>query len=125
MTPQNACKPEPTKLDRQQWAEALPLSDEQPRDRRLLEEAPRADIASYPGSSAEQGEAYTTKNAILGGHLMALKWLGNAGSHDGSLNKDDLLDAFEVLDHVLAEIIDERSERVAALAAAMAKKHTK
>lgn len=54
---------------------------------------------------------------------MALKWLGNAGSHDRTVSKSDLLDAFEILEHALAEIIDRRSAKVAELAKKLAKKH--
>jgi hypothetical protein len=58
-----------------------------------------------------------------GGQLMALKWVGNAGSHQGEVSKNDLLDAFEVLDHALVELIDQRSERVSELAKKLTRKH--
>jgi Domain of unknown function (DUF4145) len=58
-----------------------------------------------------------------GQQLIALKWLGNSGSHDSEVSSDDLLDAFEILEHALGEIIDQRSARVAALAKKMTKKH--
>jgi len=70
-------------------------------------------------------ENFAGKNATIGSHLMALKWLGNAGSHDGTVSTNDLLDAFEVLEHALAEVIDQRSARVAALAKKLTKKHAK
>ena len=34
-------------------------------------------------------------------YLVALKWLGNAGSHDGEVHRDTILDAFEIVEHVL------------------------
>lgn len=56
--------------------------------------------------------------------LIALKWLGNAGSHESSsVSHADLLDAFEIMEHALSEIIDERSVRVAALAKKLTNKH--
>jgi hypothetical protein len=61
----------------------------------------------------------------IGKQLMALKWLGNTGSHDGQVSRDDVLDAFEILEHALSELIDRRTEKVVALAKKLIKKHTK
>jgi Domain of unknown function (DUF4145) len=66
---------------------------------------------------------FATKNAAIGAHLMALKWVGNAGSHNGKVSSADLLDAFEVLEHTLAEVIEQRSAKVSALAKKLTKKH--
>lgn len=42
-------------------------------------------------------DLYSEADPILGGHLMALKWLGNTGSHGGErLYVPELLDAYEV-----------------------------
>jgi hypothetical protein len=65
------------------------------------------------------------KREPTGVQLMALKWLGNTGSHEGAVSRKDLLDAFEILEHSLAEVIDRRTEKVAALAKALTKKHAK
>lgn len=62
-------------------------------------------------------------DARIGPQLMALKWLGNTGSHTGTVNRDDLLDALEVLECALGEIIDKRSTRVATIAKQLTKKH--
>lgn len=37
--------------------------------------------------------------------LNALRWVGNAGSHDGVVDFDDLLHSFEMLEHVLTELL--------------------
>jgi hypothetical protein len=58
-----------------------------------------------------------------GPSLLALKWLGNSGSHVGEVKQSEMLDAFEILEHTLGEIIDQRSKRVALLAKQLAKKH--
>lgn len=68
-------------------------------------------------------EIFAMKNRSAGPNLMALKWLGNAGSHDTTVSPSDLLDAFEVLEHSLGEIIDQRSKKVAMLARTLTKKH--
>jgi hypothetical protein len=44
------------------------------------------------------------KHKALGDSLESIKWIGNAGSHIQNISKDDLLDAFELLDHVLNEL---------------------
>ena len=36
--------------------------------------------------------------------MFAVKWIGNEGSHPGSLTRDDLLDVFELFEHVLGVI---------------------
>jgi hypothetical protein len=64
--------------------------------------------ASRPGrrrlSLHERIELFRQKNSQLGNVVLAVKWLGNEGSHPGSLTKDDLLDAFEMMEHVLDEV---------------------
>lgn len=46
---------------------------------------------------------YEKQNPDLAKLLFAVKWLGNAGSHDGGLKHADVLDGFELLEHVLQE----------------------
>lgn len=45
-----------------------------------------------------------TQNSDIGNKLMALKWLGNAGSHSSQITKDDVLDAYEILEIALDEM---------------------
>lgn len=70
-------------------------------------------------------ERYAKAEESIGPQLMALKWLGNTGSHSGDVGQQELLDAFEILEHVLAEIVERRSDRVAALARELTEKHGK
>ena len=70
-------------------------------------------------------EEFAKRDPVIGAQLMALKWLGNSGSHEGSITKDDLLDAFEIMEHALVELIDRRSEKVAELAKQLAHRHRK
>jgi hypothetical protein len=45
--------------------------------------------------------------------LMAIKWIGNSGSHNNdSINKNDILDAFEILDYVLGNIYETHTKRI-------------
>lgn len=68
-------------------------------------------------------EQFEKGEPAIGGQIMALKWLGNTGSHEGIVGREDLLDAFEILEHALAELIDRRTAKVAALAKKLMKKH--
>jgi len=56
------------------------------------------------------------KNKKLGDALLAIKWLGNAGSHSTKLTMSDVLDAFELLEHVLEELIHNRTNKLGKLA---------
>ena len=62
-------------------------------------------------------QAYEKLEPERAQELMAIKWLGNSGSHgDEGLTQEDILDALEVLEHTLAEILVSRTkERQAAL----------
>jgi len=51
--------------------------------------------------------------------LLALKWLGNKGSHTENMSKNDVLDAYEILDSVLDELyvgyqklVDKKVEKI-------------
>ena len=70
-------------------------------------------------------EAFANKEPTIGAQLMALKWIGNTGSHDSNVGTNDLLDSFEIMEHALAEIIGGHSARVAELAKQLTKKHRK
>jgi uncharacterized protein DUF4145 len=68
-------------------------------------------------------EIFAKKNHDLGIQLMALKWLGNTGSHSHAVDSKDLLDAMEIMEHALMEIIEKRREKVAKLAKGLQKRH--
>ena len=70
-------------------------------------------------------EIFQKGEPAIGSQLMALKWLGNTGSHESQISRDDLLDAFEILEHALSELIDRRSVKVAELANKLTKKHAR
>lgn len=49
--------------------------------------------------------------------FMAVKWLGNAGSHSGTtVSADDVFDAYELMEKLLAEVFYEESKKLKALA---------
>jgi hypothetical protein len=61
-------------------------------------------------------ERYRKGNPELGEALMAVKWIGNEGSHRGELDRPDLIVAFEMLSYVLDTTFDDRATRVAKMA---------
>lgn len=44
--------------------------------------------------------------------LMALKWIGNIGSHTGLIDKDDILKTFQVLHFSLTKLYDNREQNI-------------
>jgi hypothetical protein len=54
-------------------------------------------------------------------HLMALKRLGNAGSHSSPMTRDDILDAYEIMEFVLHEMFDQPAKRVSSISNAINK----
>jgi hypothetical protein len=61
-------------------------------------------------------EEFRKKEPVLGDALLAVKWLGNSGSHGNELRREDLFDAFKILDHVLDVVLVQRGRAVAKLA---------
>ena len=49
-------------------------------------------------------ELFSEKNPQIGGKLLAIKWIGNEGSHTGSLERNDLLDVYELLEYALRSL---------------------
>ena len=58
-------------------------------------------------------------NPELGQNLLAVKWIGNVGSHSDKLTHEDVLDAFELVEHALEETFESKSERLKKLAASI------
>jgi hypothetical protein len=49
-------------------------------------------------------DRFKKSNNINGERLLAVKWIGNEGSHDVNLERSDLLDGFELLATVFSEL---------------------
>lgn len=67
----------------------------------------------------ERVKRYESKRSDIAGHLLAVKWLGNAGSHPSPISHDDVLDGYEIMEHVLDELYVGRARRVGALSRAI------
>jgi hypothetical protein len=66
----------------------------------------------------ERLELFAGRRPELKDTLMAIKWLGNAGSH-AVLTHDDVLDAFEFVEHTLDEVYRDRLRTLAKKAKAI------
>jgi hypothetical protein len=87
-----------------------------------------SEIKNDKGSSSSLSlhkrlEILSRDNPIAGGQLIAIKWLGNTGAHGQRVKKDDILDALELLEHVLIEVIDQKSAKLAELTKSLLAKH--
>jgi hypothetical protein len=68
-------------------------------------------------------DTFSQNDPANGPQMMALKWLGNVGSHTIDIQTDDLLSAFEVLEHLMSELIEKKSAYIAKAAAELLAKY--
>ena len=68
-------------------------------------------VKKYPRQGSRLGIAlhhrivdFQTRYPEAGECLLAIKWIGNAGSHKGGLVRDAVLDGFELLEHALEAV---------------------
>ena len=57
-------------------------------------------------------EEFKRKNKEVAEHFMAIKWIGNAGSHLTELEHEDILNAFEMLQLTLKNLYDDDIKRI-------------
>ncbi|MBB6112302.1 protein of unknown function [Mucilaginibacter lappiensis] len=65
---------------------------------------------------------YKTVNADVADYLLAIKWIGNSGSHFDDLDKADILDAYQLLDFSLKKIYDNETREIKKLTKEINKK---
>jgi hypothetical protein len=56
------------------------------------------------GKLHDRINSFKNSDSVNGEKLLAIKWIGNAGSHDSSLTKSDTLDGFFLLAQVLSSL---------------------
>lgn len=66
---------------------------------------------------------FADENPESANKLMAIKWLGNTGSHTSEVTAGDLLSAYEVLEHVLNNLFVQRAKEIDRLAERLIRKH--
>lgn len=64
-------------------------------------------------------EKFALQDKENGDVLLATKWLGNSGSHPGGLTRDNVLDAFDMLEYVLENIYGTTKKELLAKVAAI------
>jgi hypothetical protein len=57
-------------------------------------------------------EKYSSEKKLF----MAIKWLGNVGSHDNNISHSDLLDIYEIFEKLLREVYGQDEKRISRLA---------
>lgn len=57
-------------------------------------------------------ELYKIKEPDIAKHLLAIKWIGNAGTHAGAIKLNDVLIGFELLEYSLEKIYDDKERRL-------------
>lgn len=67
-------------------------------------------------------ELFSEKLPEIANYLMAIKWIGNSGSHTGELTKEDLLDAFQLLEYSIEKLYDNKTKLLAKLSREIVKK---
>ncbi|AEW02215.1 hypothetical protein Niako_5986 [Niastella koreensis GR20-10] len=65
---------------------------------------------------------YGSKNKELSDLLLAIKWIGNSGSHNSKVTKDDTLDAYRILEYVLDKLYDKNATHLMKMAKIINKK---
>lgn len=58
-------------------------------------------------------ELFKKNHQDMGKAMLAVKWVGNEGSHPGNLDRDDLLDVFQLIEHLLHRLFVPPEENVA------------
>jgi hypothetical protein len=64
-------------------------------------------------------DRFGTRRPEIAEKLMAVKWIGNAGSHSNGATVDDALDGYELMDWVLDTLYAKRHHRAATLTRAI------
>jgi hypothetical protein len=78
---------------------------------------------TYNLSLHKRIELYSENSSELGSLLLAVKWIGNEGSHQIDLTREDVLDGFEILEHTLDELYSDRKQKIAEKAAEINLRH--
>lgn len=61
-------------------------------------------------------ERFGVKDKEISDTLLAVKWLGNTGSHTTAIDQEDIFDAFDMLEYVLEEVLVKRRKNLGKLA---------
>jgi len=80
---------------------------------------------SHRHSLHERIEKYEKYQPEIARNLLALKWLRNTAVHENvNITREDVLDAFEIIEHELIEIFEQRNKKIAKMAENLTTKHS-
>lgn len=57
-------------------------------------------------------EEFKIANPVVAEYLLAIKWIGNVGSHLGDLKRQDLIDAYQLLEYSLNKLYDDNERKL-------------
>jgi len=67
-------------------------------------------------------EAFKTSKPDIADFLLAIKWIGNTGSHSGKIEEIDILEAYEMLELTLNKLYDNKEDELKRVAKAINKR---
>ena len=73
----------------------------------------------------ERIKNYKERDEQRGAALLAVKWVGNAGSHADDISRDDVYDAFDIIEVVLKDVFSRDYSKVAKSVDAINKRGTR
>lgn len=78
-----------------------------------------------PRSTQVRIEEFAARQPDVAKLLIAVKWIGNHGSHESSLALSDVLEGAEIFAHAMTMMYDKRPERIRKRAEAYTKRKGK
>jgi hypothetical protein len=55
---------------------------------------------------------FEKKDGLNGPILRAIKWIGNDGSHQGGVSREEVLDAFDMMELALTNLFDDAAAKI-------------
>jgi hypothetical protein len=71
----------------------------------------------------ERIELFGSTNPDIANHLLAIKFIGNLGSHVGDVQRQDVIDSFDILEYSLEKLYDDREKIIIEKSARIRKKN--
>ena len=70
-------------------------------------------------------EALSKAQPEVAASLMAIKWLGDTGSHESLVSLTDLLKGYEIMEHAMDTLLGQKAKRAATLARDLSQRHAR
>jgi hypothetical protein len=102
-------------IDEQSCANRMRMSVEQMLDLFDVKRYPQKGTR-IPLSLQKRIDPFAEKKPNVADKLTAIKWIGNAGSHIGSLKKSDLIDGYRIVQYSLRQLFSHEEAEVTRIA---------